>query len=91
MVMVRFLLSNNIAGFAAAATAALIGLVSLPDKTRINGTFNGCEMGRTYELLDGRTLECRSYRYHYAYAPEVIVLDSTTVVIDGDEYSVSIR
>ena len=57
------------------------------DTAKIMGTFDGCEIGKKYELFDGRTLECRSYRYHYAYSPDVMIVDSSTVIIDGDEYS----
>ena len=61
------------------------------DTSSISGTFDGCDWDKTYELMDGRTLVCRCYRYHYAYAPKVIVIDSTTVLIDGDEYGASVR
>jgi len=60
------------------------------DKTSIMGTFDGCDYDKTYDLIDGRTLTCRTYHYHYAYAPEVIILDSSTVLIDREEYDASV-
>ena len=59
--------------------------------TSISGTFNGCDWDKTYELLNGRTLVCRCYRYHYAYAPKVVIIDSGTVLIDDEEYSAWVR
>jgi len=74
------------------AAAALIATpAAATDETSISGTFNGCEWDKTYPLLDGRTLICRGYKYHYAYAPKVIVKDSFTVIIDGEEYSAWVR
>jgi hypothetical protein len=39
-------------------------------KTKILDTFDGCDYGKKYDLMNGYTLECRTYHYHYKYAPE---------------------
>ena len=38
---------------------------------RINGTFDGCEYRKLYELVGGGILECREYNYFHEYSPEV--------------------
>jgi hypothetical protein len=58
-------------------------------ETRIIGTFDGCNFGKIYPLFNGFDMECRSYRYHYSFQPEVKIPNSSTAIIDGDEYSVS--
>ena len=70
-------------------TRSIIG--SPVGETSIMGTFNGCEIGKTYQLLNGYDMECRTYRYHYSYGPKVKVKNWSTAIIDGDEYSVSFR
>jgi|HubBroStandDraft_6_1064221.scaffolds.fasta_scaffold129078_1 hypothetical protein len=60
-------------------------------ETNIIGTFNGCEYGKVYPLFNGWDMECRTYRYHYSFQPKVQILDNSTAIIDGDEYSVFFR
>jgi hypothetical protein len=57
--------------------------------TQIIGAFTGCEFGKKYPLFNGYDLVCQSYGYKYAFQPDVKIIDSSTAIIDGDEYSVS--
>ena len=41
-------------------------------------------------LTNGMILVCNQYQYSYSYRPKVIVLDASTVLIEGDRYSASI-
>lgn len=56
------------------------------DRGTISDEFEGCDFGKVYALDDGRVLVCNGYSYSYSYRPEVIVLDQSTVLIDGNEY-----
>jgi hypothetical protein len=60
-------------------------------KTQIIDTFNGCEYGKKYPLFNGYDLVCQSYGYHYAFQPDVTIIDSSTAIIDGEKYSVSFQ
>lgn len=59
---------------------------SAAEKTQITGTFEGCDYDRVYALENGQVLVCNGYSYHYAYRPDVYILDGNTVLIDGEEY-----
>lgn len=59
--------------------------------TQIDGEFDGCDYDKAYGLRNGALLVCREYTYFYTYAPEVIVLDSSTVLIDRNKVSASIE
>ncbi|RTL71716.1 MAG: hypothetical protein EKK41_08515 [Hyphomicrobiales bacterium] len=59
--------------------------------TRIIGEFNGCEYGKIYRLFNGYDLVCNSYGYRYSFQPEVVIIDASTAMIDGQRFSVSFR
>lgn len=42
--------------------------------TRIEGDFEGCEYDKVLKLQNGWFLTCQTYRYHYAYSPQVAIL-----------------
>jgi len=74
------------------ATAAIVSLAGAAhaEKYQIEGKFEGCNYDRIYRLTDGQLLTCHSYGHHYAYRPEVIRLDGSRVVIDGERYEATI-
>jgi hypothetical protein len=74
-------------GAAALGWCAIGAPVAAADRTQIDGEFNGCDYDQMYALTDGRILVCQEYQYQYAYSPEVIVLDKSTVLIEKEEYS----
>jgi hypothetical protein len=74
-------------GVAILAWCAQGNPVSAADRTHIDGEFNGCDYDQMYALMDGRILVCQEYQYQYAYSPEVIILDESTVLIEKEEYS----
>jgi len=45
----------------------------LQGETRVIGVFNGCRVGASIPLADGRILYCRSYHYYYGNEPEVAI------------------
>ncbi|WP_028747972.1 hypothetical protein [Rhizobium mesoamericanum] len=58
--------------------------------TNVDGEYQGCEYGKQIELLNGLIFQCSTYNYHYAYSPEVIILQSLhnkelRVLIDEEE------
>ena len=57
--------------------------------TLIDGTFDGCEYDKPYDLLNELVFVCRTYSYSYSYSPEVKIFSfagGTTIIIDGEEY-----
>lgn len=59
-------------------------------KTRIDGVFEGCEIGKLYPLENGLIFECQTYHYAYAYRPEVLIITvlgkRPVVMINGRKY-----
>lgn len=61
-------------------------------RTRVEDTFEGCEYDKRIPLSNGLIFVCRTYHYHYAYRPEVLIMKHVQngdlkVVIDDDEYA----
>lgn len=61
--------------------------------TKVDGDFEGCEYDKKIKLQAGVSLTCNEYKYHYSYAPSVVVLArdigraySVKVIIDDDIY-----
>lgn len=64
--------------------------------TRVDGDFEGCDYDKVIKLINGWKLQCNSYRYHYAYGPEVAVFTKdigsgymVKMAIDDDVYDMS--
>ena len=53
----------------------------------IEGSFEGCDYDKVYELTNGQFLICSSYGYAYAYRPEVYEISGGRILIGGEEYS----
>jgi hypothetical protein len=57
-----------------------------PTVTHVTGAFEGCDYDRFITLDNGLLFKCRTYHYHYAYRPEVIIFGSM-VSIAGTKYN----
>jgi len=60
------------------------------EQTEVRGQYEGCEFDRVIQFLDGLSLQCTSYSYHYAYQPEVLIMQHISrkdfrVLIDGEQ------
>jgi hypothetical protein len=63
-----------------------------PAKT--DWTFEGCDYDRTIVIDDRFAVYCRSYHYHYAYHPEVVILSNgrqAKMLIDDTLFDISLR
>jgi hypothetical protein len=59
--------------------------------THISDDFEGCDFDKVYRLDNGLLFECATYRYQYAYRPEVKIFviegRSPVVFIRGRQYN----
>jgi hypothetical protein len=58
-------------------------------ETSVKGAFQGCDRGRVYELTNGQTFECTSYKFSYHYNPDVTIFSSSNgvlMLIDDEEF-----
>jgi hypothetical protein len=54
--------------------------------------FEGCDFDRVIVFTDNTFVKCNSYRYHYAYRPEAVILTDGfrwVMIVDDDEYDVN--
>jgi hypothetical protein len=60
-------------------------------RTRVKDTFEGCDYDKRIELDNSLVFVCRTYRYSYAYRPEVLIVAisgrSPQVYIRGEKYN----
>jgi hypothetical protein len=58
-------------------------------RTNVTDDFEGCEYDKYIPLDNGLVFQCRTYHYHYAYHPDVVIVSmagSYMVTIDGEQY-----
>ena len=65
-------------------------VLAQPTSMTIDGEFEGCEFDRVYPLVGGGILICQEYNYEYDFAPTVIIVDTSHVVIGKRLYSASV-
>ena len=53
--------------------------------TYVSGSFEGCDYDKLIPLENGLLFKCRTYKYHYAYHPKVVIVGDY-VTIDGEKY-----
>ncbi len=56
-----------------------------PIWTYVDGDFEGCDYDKMIPFENGLLFKCRTYRYHYAYHPRVMIVGNY-VTIDGEKY-----
>lgn len=56
---------------------------SLAGTYQIDGSFEGCEYGKVYPLSGVGVLECREYKYFYAYSPQVRTDGREVITVGG--------
>jgi hypothetical protein len=54
---------------------------------QIDGDFEGCDFDRPYPLIGGGMLVCHEYNYNYLYSSEVIIIDTSIVLIECQKYA----
>lgn len=64
-------------------------------ETQVDGEFEGCDFDLRIPLTNGLIFQCREYSYHYAYRPEVLILQhvktgDVKVIIDDEEFDGSL-
>lgn len=63
-----------------------------PAKT--DWTFEGCDYDRTILIDDRFAVYCRTYNYHYAYHPEVVIFSNGSqakMLINNTLFDISLR
>ena len=61
------------------------------EKTRVEGSFEGCDFDKPIPLTNGLIFVCATYSYSYSYRPEVLILKHVRngdikVLINNREY-----
>lgn len=91
-----FLLSYGQAVWQMATRASAVPATGATIESRIDGEFNGWEGETVFKLQNGQVWQQASYayRYHYVYAPKVLIYASGsgyTMKVDGVDQSIAVK